>query len=147
MAFRKTLKRTSGAGVLAVVGAIAIAMSMAIGGCQSEPFGLGATGVSATTTLGGVESTLPVSPMTVCAAAESVLQRRGYVIVGRTTSEGKVSLRGRYPQGGLLSREAVVSAQAGSGGSGATFGVFISPLGDSDESKAIADAIVRALGL
>ena len=128
-----------------VCGAMALGVVALAGGCESHQLGLGATGISASETLGGIDSSLPVPASTVGAAAETVLQRRGYVIVGRTVSEGSVTMRGRYPQGGMLPREATVSA-SGSGGS-STFSVTIGPFGDGAEAQASADAIGRTLGL
>lgn len=115
------------------------------GGCQSEPVPVGEQRLGADWGMGtlGVNLGPEVAVMAAAAAGEQTLLQRGYVIVGRTVSEDRSVLVGRYPSGDAA-RETVFVASGT--GQATRLEVHVSPLGDPVESAAVLDGAVRLLG-
>ena len=134
--------------------ALLLAAGLGLLACQAPPpFAVGQTGLHAQYLLGTLFVTFPlVSPdqrttaeltvLQVAAAAERALLRRGYVIVGRTTSEHHARLIGRYA-GQFLHEDLEVNASTDQDGVG--LAISPKPLGDSAEAQAVLEDILILL--
>ncbi|MBA4040053.1 MAG: hypothetical protein C0468_07005 [Planctomyces sp.] len=134
--------------------ALLLAASLGPWACQAPPpFAVGQSGLRAQYVLGTLFVTFPlVSPdqrttaeltvLQVAAAAERVLLRRGYVVVGRTASEHHARIIGRYA-GQFPHEDLEINASTDQDGIG--LAISPKPLGDSAEAQAVLEDVLILL--
>lgn len=142
---RYPLKPTRRTPHLAAFGfTLALAISLAAG-CQSRVVPVGADGQPASFVLGTLSTDLgpEYDVLTIQAAAEQALLRRGYVITRRTSTQREARLTGEYAGGrdGAACDITVFNLHTGN-----RVQITVRPLGDLAESQSVMDAILTILG-
>lgn len=128
------------------MGAVA-ALAAVLAGCSLGPAPVltgSAAGYPAVSRPGGLTARLPgrIDVLTALAAAERVLERRGYTIVGRYGSQREGRMVGKYPSARLWEETSIFAFEAG----GITeVRVWVTPLGDAAESQAVLEAMLGVL--
>lgn len=115
-----------------------------LGGCGS-PQPIADTGLVATYDLAVSRTLVPnVDPLSVLAAAEQVVESRGWVLVGRYTSEERSRIRARFA-GGSVVEEYQITASAQPGGT--LIEIHLTPFGDRSRSEAVLRDVLTVLGV
>ncbi len=116
-----------------------------IQGCQSRVVPVGADGQPASFVLGTLSTDLgpEYDVLTIQAAAEQALLRRGYVITRRTSTQREARLTGEYAGGrdGAACDITVFNLHTGN-----RVQITVRPLGDLAESQSVMDATLTILG-
>lgn len=121
-----------------------LALSL-VPGCQSRVVPVGADGQPASFVLGTLATDLgpEYDVLTIQAAAEQALLRRGYVITRRTSTQREARLTGEYAGGrdGAACDITVFNLHTGN-----RVQITVRPLGDLAESQSVMDATLAILG-
>ncbi len=138
-AARKPCPRASAARLLTLC-----AIAACTPACSSEPEPLPGTSLTTTYDFATLSTTLPLSidVLTAIAAADEVVAARGYVAVGRFTSQTDARIRARF----VGSREETeIHITCTQSARGTSVSIYMTPIGNHDSSRLWMQDIVARL--